>query len=70
MTDVYAGMSPSHDAPANAGHVEATTLAVNVMTPAPEVRPTEKVEPFKFTGEAGEYFRIWVAEEARESRCG
>ena len=30
------------------------------MTLAPVSRPGETVEPFKFTGEAGEYFGIWV----------
>jgi uncharacterized membrane protein YjgN (DUF898 family) len=32
----------------------------NLMVFAPAARGNETVEPFKFTGTAGEYFRIWI----------
>jgi len=62
MTEVFAGMPPGYGAPSpvHAGHVSETNPAANLMTLAPVSRPGETVEPFKFTGEAGEYFRIWV----------
>lgn len=62
MTEVFTGMPPSYDAPSSvhAGHVSETNPEANLMTLAPVSRPGETVEPFKFTGEAGEYFGIWV----------
>jgi uncharacterized membrane protein YjgN (DUF898 family) len=32
----------------------------NLMVLPPSARGNEKVEPFRFTGTAGEYFRVWV----------
>jgi uncharacterized membrane protein YjgN (DUF898 family) len=32
----------------------------NLMVLPPSVRGNERVEPFRFTGTAGEYFRVWV----------
>jgi uncharacterized membrane protein YjgN (DUF898 family) len=32
----------------------------NLMVFAPSARGSETVEPFKFTGTAGEYFRVWI----------
>ena len=60
MTEVFVGMTPIHDAPAHAEHGRETNPKLNVTTCTPDAQPDGKVEPFKFTGEAGEYFRIWV----------
>ena len=70
MSEVFVGMSSSYDVRAHATVSSETHPEIKLMTAAPDAQLAEKVEPFKFTGEAGEYFRIWVAEEARESRCG
>ena len=60
MTDDLAGTQPAHDAPVNAARGRETNPELNLMTLAPAARSGETVEAFKFTGEAGEYFRIWV----------
>ena len=60
MTDDLAGALPAHDAPVNAARGRETNPELNLMTLAPTARSRETVEGFKFTGEAGEYFRIWV----------
>ena len=60
MTDDLAGTQPAHDAPVNAARGRETNPESNLMTLAPAARSGETVEAFKFTGEAGEYFRIWV----------
>jgi uncharacterized membrane protein YjgN (DUF898 family) len=60
MTDVFVGMSPLHDAPPHAALGREASPELNLMTLAPKPRPGETVEAFKFTGEAGEYFRIWI----------
>lgn len=60
MTDVFTGLAPAHDAPPHAAQGREVNPELNLMTLAPDARPGETVEPFKFTGEAGEYFRIWI----------
>ena len=60
MTDAPVGTLPAHDTPVNAAHGRETNPELNLMTLAPAARSGETVEAFKFTGEASEYFRIWV----------
>ena len=62
MTEVFVGMLLSHDAPSpvHARHVTETNPEANFKTLGSTSRSGETVEPFNFTGEAGEYFRIWV----------
>lgn len=60
MSDVFVGVAPTHDAPAHAAQGRETNPELNLMTLAPAARAGEVVEPFRFTGEAGEYFRIWI----------
>lgn len=59
MSEVFTGIAPVHDAPPHAGEGRESNPERNLMTLLPQARPGETVEPFKFTGEAGEYFRIW-----------
>lgn len=60
MSEVFTGIAPVHDAPPHAGEGRESNPERNLMTLLPQARPGETVEPFKFTGEAGEYFRIWI----------
>ncbi len=60
MTEVFVGMSPNNDGPADAAQGREVQPELNLVTLAPAARSGETVEAFKFTGEAGEYFRIWV----------
>ncbi len=60
MTEVFAGMSPAHQTPANAAHGRETNPELNLMTLPPQARPGETVESFTFSGRAGEYFRLWI----------
>ena len=60
MSDVFVGIPPTYDVPANAAQGRESNPELNLMTLAPAARPGEVVEPFRFTGEAGEYFRIWI----------
>ena len=60
MSDVFVGIPPTYDVPANAAEGRESNPELNLMTLAPAARPGEAVEPFRFTGEAGEYFRIWI----------
>lgn len=60
MSDVFVGLPRGHDAPANAAEGRESNPELNLTTLAPAARPGEVVEPFRFTGEASEYFRIWI----------
>lgn len=60
MTEVFVSVSSTYDAGAPASASCATPHALNLMTHASGAWSGEKVEPFRFTGETGEYFRIWV----------
>lgn len=46
--------------PGHAAQGRETNPELSLMTLAPTVTPGEAVEASKFTGEAGEYFRIWI----------
>lgn len=60
MTEVFVGTSSNDDVPAQAGAIGETHPELSPATNATDAWLGEKIEPFKFTGEAGEYFRIWV----------
>jgi uncharacterized membrane protein YjgN (DUF898 family) len=53
-------INDAHNAPRHAGEGRESNPELNLMTLAPSARAGEKVEAFKFTGKAGEYFRIWI----------
>lgn len=60
MTEVFTGLSPSYDAPAIAGEIAQAHANPKLATLGAAARSGEMVERFKFTGVAGEYFRIWI----------
>lgn len=60
MTDDRTETLHPPDTPVNAAHGRETNPELNLMTLAPAARAGETVAPFTFTGESGEYFRIWV----------
>lgn len=60
MIEDFAGTSPNHDAPAQAGQGREVKPELNLVTLEPAAQPGETVERFTFSGVPGEYFRIWI----------
>lgn len=61
MTDANAGALPAAEAATTACEDQSNAPPTPTAATAPaEPAARESVEPFRFTGAAGEYFRIWI----------